>query len=742
MNGGKAKNLLLLDEIVGITVPRFIVIKSQENEVEISKKLDIFLKTIPCDVRLAVRSSASQEDLSEASFAGMYTTKLNVSANVDDLLSAIASVRGSVAEKDGVLSHYVEQKKLDCGTVKMSVIVQEFVEADYSGVIFSHDLNKMDGYYTISISEGVGEHIVGGSTNGKLIRIVRGSNAEDITDKNLKLIVDAMQKVEQAYDSRHLDVEFAIKDNEIFILQCRPITTGTFTEEVQGSSLICSIGKLNDLVASEFRGDVLGDMIDINPLELLGTNPTALDVSIFKYLFADKVVEQVRSDMGYNPLHIGLMRVVNGKPYISMRASAFSFRPSGIPELIYDQLVRVYHNILVRQPSLQSSVEFNVYAMSTGEKLEEILRHTYLDDDEKQIVRDAFVRIDSTFYDVSEKCLESFESDVVEYEYKIDTLDMYSLEDMLRHVVIGTKIFVQVARLAFYWKNRFEELYPQENLNELMRGYMKSMSLQLQSDLFRCRTGQISRNALVRKYGHLRPGQFSVFGESYADDPELYLFSKLSCAKPVEIIELKHNFKDKIEFKNLISFMNAREQMKFLFSRALNIFINNLQLELVKKGITKDSASNMQWSQLSKCLKGCNCGNIEDDIEQSIILPSVIIPGVTDLSVVVFNEAMPSYITNLVVKARLCAIEQFDMDVDVHDTIVLLPNADPGYDFLFHSGALGIITKVGGPASHMCIRAIELQMPACIGCGENMYRELIRSEHIVLDCASEQIIIS
>ena len=125
----------------------------------------------------------------------------------------------------------------------------------------------------------------------------------------------------------------------------------------------------------------------------------------------------------------------------------------------------------------------------------------------------------------------------------------------------------------------------------------------------------------------------------------------------------------------------------------------------------------------------------------SVLLPDVIIPGVTDLRMVTFTEAMPSYITKSTVKARICVLDQVGVKVDVSGALVLLPSADPGYDFLFHSGAVGIITKVGGPASHMCIRAIELQMPACIGCGEGMYQKLALTRTAVLDCSSRQIIV-
>jgi len=127
--------------------------------------------------------------------------------------------------------------------------------------------------------------------------------------------------------------------------------------------------------------------------------------------------------------------------------------------------------------------------------------------------------------------------------------------------------------------------------------------------------------------------------------------------------------------------------------------------------------------------------------EPAVLLPDVIIPGLTNLGIITFSEAMPSYITTSTVKARVCVLERLGVKADVRGALVLLPNADPGYDFLFHSGAVGIITKVGGPASHMCIRSIELQMPACIGCGESVYQKLAAAHSAVLDCGTRQIIV-
>ena len=54
-------------------------------------------------------------------------------------------------------------------------------------------------------------------------------------------------------------------------------------------------------------------------------------------------------------------------------------------------------------------------------------------------------------------------------------------------------------------------------------------------------------------------------------------------------------------------------------------------------------------------------------------------------------------------------------------SILFLPSADPGYDWIFSKGIAGLVTMYGGVNSHMAIRAGELSIPAVIGVGENLY---------------------
>lgn len=736
----KADNLTVLAGIAGINVPSFIVLQPKMSEVERTSLIGDFLSLYQGGT-LAVRSSAAQEDSTNASFAGIYSTKLRVPAVIGEVLKAVEEVLASETEKKDVISHYISVRGIEDTKDGMSVIVQEMIEADMSGVIFSHDPAKNDGYYAISVSHGPGESVVGGTTNGILVRVVRGVKTRSIRETWVRQVIKAMIAIERCYHASNLDVEFAIRGRKLYILQCRPITTVRTVQNGEVRNLVNAVETLNVSIASQFAGDILGDMIDINPFELLGSEPSPLDVSIFRYLFADRIVERVRRSMGYDPLDIGLLRVVAGKPYTSMRATAYSFRPMGISDHIYERIVNVYRDALTKKPALQSRVEFDVYAMSCGDKLEQIMQKARLSIDQQQVVREAFNRIDATFATVSAESFQSFEEDARSYEQGIAYLLDEPLTAILEYVAFGTEMFVRIARLAFYWKNKFEEMHPDENLNDLIVGHIQSVNNQLQTDLIACRNGEISRDDLVRCYGHLRPGQFSVLGEAYEDDPDTYLFSQLGEVKKIAQAKVKHIFEDTPEFGNVVTFMQARERIKFLFSKALNVFATKLKEQLSQAGISTISASNATWEQLHSCLNREATTEIFLTDPEPILLPDVIIPGVTDLKVITFGEAMPTYITHSTVKARICVIERSGVKVDVKGAIVLLPNADPGYDFLFHSGAVGIITKVGGPASHMCIRSIELEMPACIGCGESTYQSLVSARSAVLDCGSRQIIV-
>ena len=71
--------------------------------------------------------------------------------------------------------------------------------------------------------------------------------------------------------------------------------------------------------------------------------------------------------------------------------------------------------------------------------------------------------------------------------------------------------------------------------------------------------------------------------------------------------------------------------------------------------------------------------------------------------------------------------------------IALIESADPGCDWLFAHDISGLITKFGGANSHMAIRSAELELPAAIGCGKNIFGRLKDDRQIRLDCLSGSV---
>jgi phosphoenolpyruvate-protein kinase (PTS system EI component) len=78
---------------------------------------------------------------------------------------------------------------------------------------------------------------------------------------------------------------------------------------------------------------------------------------------------------------------------------------------------------------------------------------------------------------------------------------------------------------------------------------------------------------------------------------------------------------------------------------------------------------------------------------------------------------------------------------NISNKIIVIENADPGYDWIFTKKPAGLITKYGGIASHMAIRCAELRLPAAIGIGEIIYEKIDDAEKILLDCDNKQIIV-
>ena len=174
----------------------------------------------------AIRSSASNEDGKDKSFAGQYDTFLNVKK--EDIFLNIKKCFCSLYN-DNVISY-----SDDFDIYGINVIIQVMIDSDYSGVAFTVDpSSESDNYILIEMTEGLGEKLVSGKVIPNKFFVRKETGMIDLKIGELSLdevifnrLILEIEKTEKIYKCP-MDIEYAIKDRKIYILQARTITART-----------------------------------------------------------------------------------------------------------------------------------------------------------------------------------------------------------------------------------------------------------------------------------------------------------------------------------------------------------------------------------------------------------------------------------------------------------------------------------------------------------------------------------
>ena len=195
---------------------------------------------------VAVRSSATAEDLAEASFAGQQDTFLNVTS--DELLDALKACWASLWSERAIA--YRQTQGIDDEGLAMAVVIQEMCDADVSGVLFTVSPFNAD----VSIVEsnwGLGESVVSGAITPDSFHVSRETgevverniavkremvtatgvsevasaqqDVSSLTDTQLKELTQLGMQVEAHY-GQPMDIEWALADGQFVLLQARHVT--------------------------------------------------------------------------------------------------------------------------------------------------------------------------------------------------------------------------------------------------------------------------------------------------------------------------------------------------------------------------------------------------------------------------------------------------------------------------------------------------------------------------------------
>ena len=754
----------------------FTISDWNENKKNIIKQISNNFK----NKKIIIRSSAKGEDSIKKSEAGNYESILNVKAN--------SGIEVSNAVKKVIKSY----NKKGNFNIKNQILIQEQTKNIFlSGVIITRSGKIGAPYYTINYDEGDSTTSVTSGKIGKSIKIFSKTGLK--LERRWRLLLESIKEVERTICSNHLDIEFAITKNwKIVIFQVRPLTSIQSHKIKKLDSIIQSRifsykKQVRNLkTRSDLEGDskVFSDMADWNPAEIIGSNPNELDYSLYDFLIMNDAWRLGRKNIGYHTVNQQKLMVRFGnKPYVDVKSSFNSLIPKSINKKLRQKLMKYYLKKLSKYPYLHDKIEFEImfscYDFNIDKRLNELKKNGFSESEIKSIklsLIDFTNQIISKFPKISELAQMSIHTmtkkrQLVKKKLKTGKSDYASQLDASETLLrdcrkYGTIPFSTIARIAFIGSILLKSLVVEKKLTqrsyESFMNSIETVITKFQTDLESYNTKKISKKNFLEKYGHLRPGTYDITAKRY--DQNESFFSNMNSLKTKRAkIDYKKlsigNFKESpLNFENtsMSEFVsNAliyREELKFQFTNNLSDALEYIALAAEQLGLTREDIVNLDIKTILNSYKKLTKSKLKkmwkEKITQNkkkklynnhLILPPIIFSDM-DFEFIQYHISKPNYITSSSIISKTVKLEKNESP-PITDRIVLIENADPGYDWIFTKNPSGLITKYGGIASHMAIRCAEIGLPAAIGCGELIYDRLLSSLEILLDCKNHQIMI-
>ncbi|MEZ0375223.1 MAG: PEP-utilizing enzyme [Candidatus Sericytochromatia bacterium] len=709
-------------------------------------------------------------------------------------------VRSSAADEDQHFSkagHYLSLKQIrhqqlagainqviaryEVGAGHKVLIQPMLLDVKLSGVIFTHEPSTGAPYYVFNYDDASAstDSVTGGYTNQLKTRYVHHGYDRALPEP-FAAVLALVRTVEAFAPGLPLDIEFAIDlKGRPLILQVRPLKCAPVPLEVHRALLTeieayLSI-KLQPHPYLYGTKTVLGVMPDWNPAEIIGVRPRKLARSLYQELITDTIWAYQRDNYGYRNLRsFPLLLSLCGCPYIDVRVSFNSFLPATLSAPLAERLLNHYLQMLQDVPQYHDKVEFEIifscYTLDLPQRLERLLDYGFSREDLSEIAAELkaltnrIIHYDKGLWktDIAKISELAQRWEVI----KNSTLDpiariYWMIEDCKRY---GTLPFAGLARAGFIAVQMLKSLVTTGILSQaeydLFMRSLDTVSSAIQTDFV-----TMSRWEFLARYGHLRPGTYDILSPRYDEAPELY-FSATAAdagdphAKPKFALSLdqlkairqqlqEHGLSlDVLEMFDFIkAAIEGREFAKFMFTRHLSDILVLIGKLAEAQGFSRADASFLDiqvFKQLyhssldpqALLAESIESGKALYARTSQMVLPALIADP-QDIWHFVLESDSPNFVT---LGQALGRVRHLAGDsTDLAEAIVLIENADPGFDWIFSHRIAGLVTMYGGTNSHMAIRAAELGIPAVIGAGPVLYKHWSKARVLDIDCGNKQV---
>ena len=734
----KKDNLILL-KAKGFNVPRFDIIEWNDRNTDIDIK--------KYKGKYAIRSSSYLEDGEKNSFAGQFDTYLNVSPK--DINKKVKQCFNSVNNKN--VLDYLRKNKIDKTNLKMDVIIQEMVNSNLSGIIFTANPQGLLNETVIVVGKGLGNKIVEDRIDTTTYYYNNTDNIyyydgkkDLLSKKQIDELLILSNRIKELL-GEYIDIEFAIEKDKIYILQARPITTINDKKQVilDNSNIVESYPGVSSPLTISFVKKVYSGVF------------RSLSLRITKN---KKLIEK-----NYDYFN-NMVSSSNGRIYYKISnwyglLETLPFHKKIIP--IWQDMMGVNNksyekNILRISPFTRIKTFFNIlFELKKSQKNMEILNNK-------------FIEINNEFNNSFKKGMKT--KDILKLYVKIRD-ELFSIWDVT--LINDLYTFIYTGRL----KNKLKKKnYSEETINEYISGISNIESLKPIKELINLSyiKGKISKdeykelfNDYINLYGDRNLEELKLESKTFRTNPELlnkkireYRKDKKKLKELYE--ELNSNKSTKIKTnsltKKVISGISNREisrlnrtriygmvrtmfieigknlvkerkirKVEDIFYLDIEEIVNNKKLDLKKlisvrkkeyimyKELPNYSRLIFSEKEFDKHHKRVN--KVEKEISKNIL------------------EGTPT--SNGKAVGEALVIEDINKKYDVKDKILITKMTDPGWVFLL-ANAIGIISEKGSLLSHTAIISREIKIPSIVGV-EDATTIIKTGDYISMDATTGKI---